>query len=105
MILRFLYLFTGLTVLGASALALMIYRKLEDQEEKAMASFQLKPETVKHEFTVLTAGTMFVAMAGAMYGMSSMVTRQGLVISFSNLTGGVYATLLFYVVYSWWRRF
>ncbi|MFB6204330.1 MAG: hypothetical protein ABEJ75_01660 [Candidatus Nanohaloarchaea archaeon] len=72
--------------------------------EKAMVSFQLKPEKAKNDFRILLVGNILMAGGFTAYAAGGYTGNENL-LTMGRLTAAVYALFPMTVFARWWRRF
>lgn len=97
LVLGSLGLFTGIV----ASLALM---SIWSGSEKAMASFQLKPEAGKNDFRILLLGNVMMLGGFLVYAAGGYMDSENL-LNLGRLTAAVYTLFPMTVFARWWRRF
>lgn len=82
----------------------VILWKLYKHGEKAMASFQLKPEEAIEDFKILLAAEAFMIIGFAIYFIGG-AADSSLFLNIGRIYAVIFTLFVLRVSYRWWRRF
>lgn len=90
--------------LGVAAFSVRFLKKLENNTEQAMASFQLHPDEAVSEFKLLFYGIVIEFFAFVIYGVGGLMDMM-ILLNVGRAISAVFILIGLKISLNWWRRF
>jgi hypothetical protein len=79
-------------------------KKLDENTEQAMASFQLHPDEAVSEFNLLFYGVLIEFLAFIIYGIGGFMDMM-ILLNVGRVMSTVFIVIGLKISLNWWRRF
>lgn len=90
--------------LGVAAFSVRFLKQLNENSDKAMASFQLHPDEAVSEFKLLFYGVILEFFAFVIYGIGGLMDMMVL-LNVGRAMSAVFILIGLKISLNWWRRF
>ncbi len=89
---------------GVAAFAYRFLKAVEDNSEKAMASFQLHPDETVKEFRLLYYGLIVEMFAFIIYGVGGLMDMM-ILLNIGRVMSAGFILVAIKIAFEWWKRF
>ncbi|MFB6115395.1 MAG: hypothetical protein ABEK04_03805 [Candidatus Nanohalobium sp.] len=100
-VLSFLLALLGLAI---AAFSVRFLRMIRENQDQAMASFQLHPDQAVSEFRLLYYGLILEFFAFVIYGVGGLIDMT-LLLNVGRVISAGFILIAIKIALNWWRRF
>lgn len=90
--------------LGVAAFSVRFLKKLDENTDQAMASFQLHPDEAVSEFKLLFYGVVIEFLAFIIYGIGGFMDMM-ILLNVGRVMSAAFILIGLKISLNWWRRF